>query len=103
MTHDGHAVGGLQQLLMPSSLEVIDEQDASFFSGWFGSETQYRSPIKLMKPVKTPSNPFHLEFIFGRDPDVTQGGSGHLRKGALDQVEPGTVLWRVHVIDGTDQ
>jgi hypothetical protein len=35
-----------------------------------------------------------LEFGFRSHPDATQDRSRHLREEALDQVEPGTMLWR---------
>ena len=40
-----------------------------------------------------------LKLLFGLDPDVAQEGSGHFRECALDQVEPGAMLWRVHVLE----
>ena len=35
-----------------------------------------------------------LEFLFGRDANVTQHGAGELGKEALDEVEPGTMRRR---------
>ena len=34
-----------------------------------------------------------LEFLFGRDADVTQDGALELGEEALDEIEPGAVLW----------
>jgi hypothetical protein len=34
-----------------------------------------------------------LEFVLGSDPDVAQDRTGELGEEALDEVEPGTVLW----------
>jgi hypothetical protein len=35
-----------------------------------------------------------VEFVFGRDADVTQNGAGEFGKEALDKVEPGAVFGR---------
>src|SRR6201998_4828379 len=37
-----------------------------------------------------------LEFSFRSHPDATQDGARHFREEALDQVEPGAMLWREH-------
>src|SRR6478752_3593202 len=37
-----------------------------------------------------------LEFGFRSHPNVTQDRARHLREQALDQVEPGAMLWREH-------
>src|ERR1700739_273966 len=37
-----------------------------------------------------------LEFSFRSHPDATQEGARHFREEALDQVEPGAMLWREH-------
>src|SRR5664280_3481894 len=41
----------------------------------------------------------HLQRVDRIHPDVTQEGPGHLREGALDQVEPGPVLGCMDVLE----